>query len=131
MKFQPIIERTIEAKHAIVKRSLRGLQSPVAASLGNRLPEIQRLLVTTPSALFELATHVDAFRNPLHIANDFRLGDHPSVADREWDAQFWALDPIVRDLFYRCNPEVQHNSMAAQKRQQDKAVGRVAKARKK
>jgi hypothetical protein len=130
LKFIPIVERTIEQKHAFIKRAIQGSKhSPVTVSLANRMPEIERLFASEPSALLDLANHLDLLRSNKAISSEFGFAHHASVVACDGRPD-WAADRAVMDYMYHCVPEDQHVLLQGPKRLQAVATCQQVKLRK-
>ena len=108
LKFIPIVERNIEAKHSRVSVAIpRSSQANMpSVSLANRLMEFKHMVQEDPDFITTVAGHVDSVRNPFEIAKMFSLVNHPSIAGiADGRKQLW-FAPVM-ELFYHCLPQDQ------------------------
>jgi hypothetical protein len=81
--FLPTSERPAEEPHAMISKAVSGRRKrhPVTISLANRLPELERRLISDASFLGKLANALAALRtNPLLMARTLKLQHHTALA---------------------------------------------------
>ena len=79
LKFVPIVERYIEAQHALVKRSVPHRHAPVMVSLAVRLPRLEDSLQKEPSMVQDLLDCFDKSRITFDIPALLGIQTHPSL----------------------------------------------------
>ena len=80
MRFMPIVERTIEQKHALVSLALgRRRRSPTAVSLANRLVEFEARLKEDPALLNSVAKALDSVRSSRQVIQQCGFSAHPDA----------------------------------------------------
>ena len=110
----PLAERSIEAKHSLVKMSLfrSGLKgSPLQISFSNRLPELRRRLADRPQDIQPLLCSFDDARNRKLAVQQLNLQDHPLLQHVRGDSDR-NLSHVLRRVLYRVDVESQHYSFA-------------------
>ena len=119
LKFVPIVERTIEQKHALVKRNLphQFQRSAPVVSLANRLSEFESMVVADHRFLMQMADHLDSLRTAKSIAEEFKMTRHPQFAHM-WESHHTAYERVTMDAFYHCLVEDQFLGHKALKRKQ-------------
>ena len=78
----PIVERSIEAKHAYAKSALQSVHFkgvPVVLSLSCRLPEMRKLFLQRPRLLETFMTCFEKARNHCTVAHWLGITSHPAL----------------------------------------------------
>ena len=81
LKLMPIVERTIESRHAMVSKAVgHSTRSPVTVSLASgRLREFEGRVSADPAVFSEVARLLETVRNSRQQAEVLQLLDHPCV----------------------------------------------------
>jgi hypothetical protein len=101
--FIPIVERSVEGKHAMIAVAPRRSPniSPPLVSLTLRLPWLLDQLHKDPSLFTTLVQDFARFRVDSQVVSMFELGSHPSLAGCEFKGA--QNHTAVVSVFYRCD----------------------------
>jgi hypothetical protein len=104
--FTPIIETTIEGKHAKVSLETQGGIGPVRVSLANRLPLLESRLQHDPSLAEKLVQEFSAMRHLKRIPALFAFHDHPHLLAQVPAHRSRCSSAYVKpstEIIYRCD----------------------------
>jgi hypothetical protein len=104
--FTPIIETTIEGKHAKVSLETQAGIGPVRVSLANRLPLLESRIQHDPSVAEKLAQQFIAMRHLKRIPALFSFHDHPHLLAQVPAQRFRSASSYVKpstEIIYRCD----------------------------
>ena len=106
--FVNIVERYIEASHAIVKRQGGTYTSGAVVSLARRLPQIEDRLRCNPSFLSLLLEHFKIARHVSKLPEELGVAGHPVFRTcSPHEMQTWEVVKHLRKIIYRADIEGQ------------------------
>ena len=115
MLFLPIVERSIEAKHALVKMALydAGMKgSTLRISFSNRLPQLRAQLERSPGMFKELLECFQRARNHKRVPYFFGLEHHPAFHGLRRKHNSFATK-LLRLVLYRADHWTASESLSA------------------
>ena len=113
--FIPVVERSIEQKHALVKMALHscGLKgSTVRVSFASRLPELHQFLLHCPHQMPCLLDCFEAARHHRRVPSQLGLAEHPLVAALPPTTHSSYYTKVLRAIMYRVDVDSQSWSLA-------------------
>ena len=99
--FVPIVETTIEEKHSRLSLLKSGPSGPCFASLCNRMPLLERVLLRQPDLLADLLEAFSKSRVISHIPYMLGLDGHPMV--QALSRTVWKQVVACHAVIYRCD----------------------------
>lgn len=119
LKFVPLNETSIEAKHALMKTNLRSASrvSETTVSLAARLPEWRRRFEAQPDLTTSMVTHLDALNHGDFgaVIRDMGLLPHPVLHESLTKHKRLPLKIVRSVLYHSDGPTVYASQAAAEK----------------
>ncbi len=116
--FIPIVETTIEAKHAYVSSENKKHHiGPTRVSLANRLPLLERLLLRDPSFIIGFLEDFESARSMKAIPDLLGFTAHPLLGGGNLASYSTSeMVPLVSSIFYHCDLENSYRSLRVVKK---------------
>ena len=112
LKFMPIAETTIEAKHQRVSLAKKKHSiGPVKVSLANRLPMLERMLLAQPAVLHPLLGMFASARNLCKVAEKLDFQGHPLLEALPDHPKPWQLKPALERIIYHTDLQSAHRDL--------------------
>ena len=117
-RFVPIVETTIEGKHARLSLESTRHLGPARVSLSNRLRLIERILADSPESSSSFVRCFDTTRRLRSIPALLGFSDHPALAPAEGQKRLPlnVLAKRLAEIIYRCDLDSLFRTMHSQQR---------------
>ena len=128
--FMPVVETTVESRHAKVALESQLRLGPVRVSLANRLPLLENKIAREPELLQDLLKHFMHMRHLRCIPGIFNFQGHPHLVERvpERSRPSAYLAPCAA-IIYRCNIDSLFESFRHEQHGHDKGTAMRARKR--